>query len=1006
MKTFYKKFGVMMFAVALIAAFGLVVFVNRASAAMVTSTPLGYFQAESPINSQPFRIDEPKTFSLPVTLLRDDNDESGTLIYTEWRSGPSCLTFTGNRESQFPGKLFVNGVGTTYSFTVDAATCPAGTSDSIYRLIHGGSEYVDVEFSVTIKPRAPIITLSPLSLTLAVTPFYPTAAGSFAISNTGDKNTTLNWSAAKASVTPPAGFISLPHSSFSFSPAQGSVSINASGGSSPPSPVNVSVDGNLLTANGYAPGTYTGAIRVSDNVSTPNPAENAPKDLAITVNALAPGVAVPLTPTGGFTYNPLVLSAATSQSPATANFALSAPLCGPGIGCLTNVTFDYGAGECRGGPNGENIYTTSVWSGSGESISFVVNGVPFYCPDFTNHPKPYAGTLTVSSQNGTARVPYTVTVTANPINVTTNPVPPSPTPDLTFDSAVLRGRVAASAPVWAGFQYSKKPFDPTTPGNFGTQTPLQRIATPGSGTNFSNNLSYALDGDTYYYFRAVAYPDNLDLSKVSYGSTMFFRTPAVPPITITCEQNCNFTASAGGASASYSLWANTRRSYNSSNFNPSTGETTYTSFRAEVSVTKSQNWLSLSPALLTVTGGFSSGFATSSFSMTINPGVLTAGSYQDRVVVTVTESFCQGAGCAPSPTTSYSRSIPVNLAVSEPVVITRSDWDIYPKASPDNLKYDYNNDGFLSRPDLVILVGVIGGLQSCPQTKNCDVNNRDGSTPTTSDYNVYTTLMNTFLVANSSCTTPPANCNYTASGLAAGDYQANLQITNSLRNTDFDVKNFKVNPSISVSVASVTVTPADYCVSGPAATVNWTLSGSGIQSAYQVQVNNAGSAWNPPLTIDSGKVTGSGTSYFTGDSIPPWAWQTTYKARVRVWDSNDVVSIWRESDSWATPKHAYPTVNFTWSPLQPAVNQSVQFTDQTVFGSDSGGVGQQAWDWLFKSPAATPSSTRQNPTYTYDSVGSYNVKLTVTDKDGLTCFRTKILGVARPIPIWKEVSPK
>jgi PKD repeat protein len=204
------------------------------------------------------------------------------------------------------------------------------------------------------------------------------------------------------------------------------------------------------------------------------------------------------------------------------------------------------------------------------------------------------------------------------------------------------------------------------------------------------------------------------------------------------------------------------------------------------------------------------------------------------------------------------------------------------------------------------------------------------------------------------------------------------------------------------SIPSVTVTEPDYC-RGPGITVDWTYSHpQGLpQSAYQVQIDDTGSAWNEPFTVDSGKISSSGTSYFASGL----AFNITYKARVRVWDSNDNVSDWKESSSWKTPKHSYPLVDFTWSPSEPAAKQQAQFTDLTTF-YDTGGTGQRAWSWLFKAPSPSPSSALQNPAYTYDSAGFYQVQETVTDKDGYTCPSTKQINISLPIPVWKEVSPR
>ena len=202
------------------------------------------------------------------------------------------------------------------------------------------------------------------------------------------------------------------------------------------------------------------------------------------------------------------------------------------------------------------------------------------------------------------------------------------------------------------------------------------------------------------------------------------------------------------------------------------------------------------------------------------------------------------------------------------------------------------------------------------------------------------------------------------------------------------------------TVPSVTVTESDYCTS-LGAYVNWTYSDpeGDLQSAYQVQINAGGSSWNPPLTVDTGKVSGSGTSYFAS-GLP---FDKTLKARVRVWDSHDNVSGWKESGSWKTPKHAYPYVDFIYSPSDdiPA-KQPVQFTDQTTF-YDGSEDKYRSWSWLFGDGG---TSTQKSPSHTYNLPGIYSVSLTATDKDNFSCSRTKPITIAQPVPVWKEVSPK
>lgn len=198
--------------------------------------------------------------------------------------------------------------------------------------------------------------------------------------------------------------------------------------------------------------------------------------------------------------------------------------------------------------------------------------------------------------------------------------------------------------------------------------------------------------------------------------------------------------------------------------------------------------------------------------------------------------------------------------------------------------------------------------------------------------------------------------------------------------------------------SDVSVTQPDYCVSGPAATISWTYSDpdGDPQSAYQVQVDDR-SSFNSP-EADSEKVLSSATSYYTGTGR--LVFNTTYKARVRVWDSNDIVSSWTESSSWRTPNHAYPQVNFSWSPTRPSAGQEIQFTDSTVF-SDPTPSGRR-WSWAFGDGG---TSTVQNPIHAYVSNGTYTVTETVTDSSNFQCSLSQPLNVQRPIPFWKEILP-
>ncbi len=204
------------------------------------------------------------------------------------------------------------------------------------------------------------------------------------------------------------------------------------------------------------------------------------------------------------------------------------------------------------------------------------------------------------------------------------------------------------------------------------------------------------------------------------------------------------------------------------------------------------------------------------------------------------------------------------------------------------------------------------------------------------------------------------------------------------------------------TVTFVNVTQPKYCSSGPAATVNWGYSDpeGTAQTAYQVQIDDSPALGSP--NVDSEKVFDSGTSYFGGLGV--LLYDTTYRSRVRVWDGAGLASGWITSSPWTTPEHPYPVVDFIFDPANPAANQVVQFTDQTVF-SDGQPDTDHSWNWLFQALAGSPSSTLKNPTHQYPSAGMFNVQLTSTDDDGFQCSLSKLINVQEPIPIFKEVAP-
>jgi len=86
----------------------------------------------------------------------------------------------------------------------------------------------------------------------------------------------------------------------------------------------------------------------------------------------------------------------------------------------------------------------------------------------------------------------------------------------------------------------------------------------------------------------------------------------------------------------------------------------------------------------------------------------------------------------------------------------------------------------------------------------------------------------------------------------------------------------------------------------------------------------------------------------------------------------------------------HPVANFTWTPLNPTVYQTVNF-DASASTPDGGTIVSYMWDFGDGTPLV--SETGPITTYTYTMAGTYNVILTVTDDEGLTDTATAPLTV-------------
>lgn len=89
-----------------------------------------------------------------------------------------------------------------------------------------------------------------------------------------------------------------------------------------------------------------------------------------------------------------------------------------------------------------------------------------------------------------------------------------------------------------------------------------------------------------------------------------------------------------------------------------------------------------------------------------------------------------------------------------------------------------------------------------------------------------------------------------------------------------------------------------------------------------------------------------------------------------------------------------PLADFAFAPAEPTTEDTVQFTDKS---RDPDGR-LVSWSWDFGDGA---TSTVQTPSHRFAEPGSYSVKLTVTDDEGATASKTRVVFVA---PVVTEIT--
>ena len=211
------------------------------------------------------------------------------------------------------------------------------------------------------------------------------------------------------------------------------------------------------------------------------------------------------------------------------------------------------------------------------------------------------------------------------------------------------------------------------------------------------------------------------------------------------------------------------------------------------------------------------------------------------------------------------------------------------------------------------------------------------------------------------------NPSYTYS--TVGTYTVKLTVTgpggsNSLTKTNY------ITVNSPVPVANFTATPT---TGTTPLNVQFTSQSTGTITSYSWDFNNDG-------TVDS-----------TAQN-PTYTYSTpgTYTVKLTVTGPNGSNSLTR-TNYITVNSVASPVANFIVAPTTGTAPLNVQFTSQST-----GTITSYAWDF---NNDGTVDSTVQNPAYTYNTAGTYTVKLTVTGPGGSNSLtRTNYITV-NPAPV-------
>ena len=166
---------------------------------------------------------------------------------------------------------------------------------------------------------------------------------------------------------------------------------------------------------------------------------------------------------------------------------------------------------------------------------------------------------------------------------------------------------------------------------------------------------------------------------------------------------------------------------------------------------------------------------------------------------------------------------------------------------------------------------------------------------------------------------------------------------------------------------------------------------------------NANFSWNPESPTDLDMIQFMDNSFDDG-SIVSWNWDFgdgndskeknpfhryddngIYRVNLTIKDDMDAIGI---SSKEIIVLNVEPIVDFSWEPGSPKIGEKISFMDNSF--DDDGSI--ISWNWDF---GDGNDSKEKNPFHQYAKYGSYEVRLTVVDDDGVINEKMKQIKISK-----------